>query len=58
MYSAVRRLPGRMPGMKPPVALDVLGHVDRIDDDRRVEVAEEDDQNDVDEVVEQAAGFR
>ena len=40
-------------------ALDVLGDVGRVDHDRRVEVAEEDDQSDVEQLVERSsAGSR
>ena len=37
------RLPGRMPGMNDPVLADVVGNVVRPDDDRNIEVGEEDD---------------
>ena len=40
------------------VLLQVVRDVDRLERDRRVEVAEEDDQHDVDDVVEPVAGWR
>ena len=49
-----RALAGPDAGMNPARLLDVVRDVDRIDHDRRVEEAEEDDQRDVDEVVEEA----
>ena len=51
MYSAVF-LPGRMPGMKPPYFRMLSASVDRVEDDRHVEVAEEDDGDDLEQVVE------
>ena len=42
--SAVGR-PGLTPGMKPAVLLEVVGLVDRVEGDRRVEVREEDDED-------------
>ena len=41
--SAVGR-PGRMPGMKPPYFLQVVGLVDRVEGHRRVEVGEDHDE--------------
>ena len=50
MYSAVRR-PGRMPGMKPPYFLQIVRDVHGVEDDGRVEVAEEDDGREVEQIV-------
>ena len=54
MYSAVR-LPGRMPGNEPAVLPHVLRDIIGIEDDRGVEVREEDDAGDVQQVVERHA---
>ena len=50
MYSAVF-LPGPDAGNVAAELLHVVGDVDRVEGDRRVEIAEEDDQPDVEQVV-------
>ena len=54
MYSAVR-LPGSYTRDEPAVLPHVLGDVIRVEDDGRVEVAEEDDAGDVEQVVQRHA---
>jgi len=48
MYSAVRS-PGRMPGMKPPWFFQIFRGFRRIEDDRRIEEREEDDESDIED---------
>ena len=54
MYCAVG-LPGRTPGMKPPFLRRLSASVDRVEDERRVEVREEDDEHREQDDVDPAA---